>query len=308
MFDVESLRKLSRPERRRLMRDLVELERDAEPALGTSWKWDAALVAIVACCVALAAWIGILAVTLPPHYRAGGWRGTWVGFDVAELLAFAASGWAAWRRRQLLIVSLVVLATLLVCDAWFDVMLDDHTAGFPTSLASALLVELPLALLAILFARRLLRLAIGRMMQYEGLTGPVPPLWQIPLLGPGTGTPLRRLIAARARKRSASDCETKSVVNGASRASTSGTSTASGTSATTTSLTGASAIGTADTTSGTSTDSTTTTTPEMRGEHRGEPGAHDGKPESLGTQDSGGERAGQRGRDVGIGEAESGVE
>ena len=183
------------------MRDLIELERDTESVPGTSWKWDAALVAIVGCCIVLAVWIGLLAVTLPPHYRAGGWRGAWVGFDVAELIAFAATGWAAWRRRQLLILSLIVLATLLLCDAWFDVMLDAHTAGFPTSLASALLVELPLALLAIVFARRLLRMSIGRMMLYEGLTGPVPPLWQIPLLGPGTGTPLRRLIAARARQR-----------------------------------------------------------------------------------------------------------
>jgi hypothetical protein len=201
VFDPESLRKLSGPQRRQLLRDLVDLERESGPGLGSSWKWDAALVAIVGCCVVLAIWIGLLALTLPPQYRAGGWRGAWVGLDVAELLAFAATGWAAWRRRQLLIVSLAVLATLLVCDAWFDVMLDAHTAGFPTSLLSALLVELPLALLAVLFARRLLRITIGQIMRYEGLTGRVPPLWQIPLLGPSDGTPLRRLIAARAQRR-----------------------------------------------------------------------------------------------------------
>jgi len=201
MFDAESLRTLSKAERRQLMRALIDLDRETEPVPGSSWKWDAALVAMVGCCVALGVWIGLLAVTLPPHYRAGGWRGTWVGFDIGELIAFLATGWAAWRRRQLLIVSLVVLATLLICDAWFDVMLDEHTPGFPTSVASALLVELPLALLAVVFARRLLRMAIGQMMRYEGLTEPVPPLWQIPLLGPSTGSPLRRLMAARARQR-----------------------------------------------------------------------------------------------------------
>jgi hypothetical protein len=204
VFDEESLRKLSRPERRRLIRELVDLERESGPGLGSSWKWDAALVAIVGCCIVLAVWIGLLAVKLPPHYRAGGWRGTWVGFDIAEFAAFAATGWAAWRRRQLLVVSLAVLATLLVCDAWFDVMLDDHTPGFSASVTSALLVELPLALLAVLFARRLLRMTIGQVMRYEGLTGRVPPLWQIPLLGPSDGTPLHRLIVARARKRAES--------------------------------------------------------------------------------------------------------
>ena len=204
MFDPESLRKLSGPQRRQLLRELVDLERESGPGLGSSWKWDAALVAIVGCCVVLAIWIGLLALTLPPQYRSGGWRGAWVGFDVAELLAFAATGWAAWRRRQLLIVSLAVLATLLICDAWFDVMLDAHTPGFPTSVLSALLVELPLALLAVLFARRLLRITIGQIMRYEGLTGRVPPLWQIPLLGPSDGTPLRRLIAAREQRRAGS--------------------------------------------------------------------------------------------------------
>jgi hypothetical protein len=67
-------------------------------------------------------------------------------------------------------------------------------------LLSALLVEVPLAVLAIAMARRLLRMTIGQMMRYEGLTGPVPPLRQIPLLGPAVGTPLARLIKARMKR------------------------------------------------------------------------------------------------------------
>jgi hypothetical protein len=138
---------------------------------------------------------------LPGFYHTGSWRGAWVGFDIALLAAFALTGWAAWRRRQLLIICLVVLATLLLCDAWFDVVLDVSTPGFLTSLLSALLVELPLAILAIFMARRLVRLTIGQVMRYEGLTGRVPPLWQIPLIGSAVGTPLARLIKARAEHR-----------------------------------------------------------------------------------------------------------
>jgi hypothetical protein len=201
MFDPEELAKLSAAERRTLLRTLAALEQDATPAPGSSWKWDAVLVFIVAGCIVLAAWIGVLAVTLPRFYHTGTWRGAWVGFDVGLLAAFAATGWTAWRRRQLLIISLVVLATLLLCDAWFDVVLDVRTPGFVASLLSALLVELPLAMLAISMARRLLRQTIGQIMRYEGLTGPVPPLWQVPLLGPTVGTPLARLIKARAARR-----------------------------------------------------------------------------------------------------------
>jgi hypothetical protein len=201
IFDPETLAHLSSGERRKLLQALVALEQESAPKPGSSWKWDAVLVVIVASCILLAAWIGVLAVTLPKFYRSGGWRGAWVGFDLALLVAFAVTGWAAWRRRQLLISSLWVLATLLLCDAWFDVALDVRTAGFVSSLLSALLVELPLAVLAISMARRLLKLTIGQIMRYEGLSGAVPPLRQIPLLGPTIGTPLTRLMNARTRRK-----------------------------------------------------------------------------------------------------------
>lgn len=191
---VESL---TEDERRHLLRQLVDAEQHGLVKPGSSWKWDALLVVIIAGCILLAAWIGYLAVSLPAFYRAGSWRGAWVGFDLAELAAFAVTGWAAWKRRQILIICLIVLATLLLCDAWFDVVLDERTAGFVGSLVSALVIEVPIAVIAVLVARRLLRLTIGQVIKYEGGSGPVPSLWKVPLFGPeGQGTPLERLIRA----------------------------------------------------------------------------------------------------------------
>jgi hypothetical protein len=138
-----------------------------------------ALVSIIGCCLVLAAWIGVLAVTLPRYYRSGGWRGAWVGFDAGLLVTFAVTAWAGWRHRQLVIACLVVLATLLCCDAWFDVTLDLHTSDFLVSLLMALCVELPLAALALIGARRLMRLNV----RAAARTGRVPPLWKIPLYG-----------------------------------------------------------------------------------------------------------------------------
>ena len=201
VVDPDALARLSPDERRKLLQGLVALEQESAPRLGSSRKWDVVLIVTIGACIVLAVWIGVLAVTLPKFYRTGTWRGAWVGFDVALLATFAATAWAAWRRRQLLVICLIVLATLLLCDAWFDVVLDVDTPGFLASLLSALLVEMPLAVLAIAMARRLLRLTIGQMMRYEGLTGPVPPLRQIPLLGPTVGTPLARLIKARMKRR-----------------------------------------------------------------------------------------------------------
>jgi hypothetical protein len=198
---VESaLQSLSEDERRQLLRRLVAAEQHRPVKPGTSWKWDLLLVVIISGCIVLAAWIGYLAVSLPAFYRTGSWRGAWVGFDLAELFMFAVTGWAAWKRRQILIICLIVLATLLLCDAWFDVVLDARTSGFVGSLLSALVVEVPIAVIAVFVARRLLRITIGQVIKYEGGSGPVPSLWKIPLFGPeGEGRPLERLIrAARA--------------------------------------------------------------------------------------------------------------
>src|SRR5215471_20629023 len=183
----EQLASLSPAERRKLLRALVALEQQSSPTPGSSWKWDAVLVFIVGSCIALAAWIGILAVTLPTYYHTGAWRGAWVGFDIGLLAAFAVTGWASWRRRQLLIVCLVVLATLLCCDAWFDVVLDARTSGFWLSLTSALVVELPLAGLAALGARRLLRMTSGVLLRYQGQGGPTPRLRELRLVGTSGG-------------------------------------------------------------------------------------------------------------------------
>ena len=139
--------------------------------------------AALVCAAGLAAWIGVLAVTLPWRYRAGGWSAAWIGFDAELFLAFAATAWAAWRRRQVLILCLVVVAVLLFCDAWFDTTLDWGTPGFMESLTLALVVEVPLAVLAMIGARRLLRLTFRRLDTLKGDSGPVPPFWRVPLFG-----------------------------------------------------------------------------------------------------------------------------
>jgi hypothetical protein len=195
VFDEDQLREMSHSERHRLMRALAAVENADQIADQVSSRRRAiVLAAIVICCVVLAAWIGVLAVTLPRYYRAGGWRGAWVGFDIVLLTAFAVTGWAAWRRRQVLIICLVVLATLLCCDAWFDVLLDARTKGFELSLLSALLVELPLAALAILGARRLLRMSIAVVRRYEGELGDAPSLRQAKIIGGSPGSHLSDLF------------------------------------------------------------------------------------------------------------------
>jgi hypothetical protein len=180
------LRRLTQEERRQLAHILAAIDRPhplVDPVLRRRRRFG--LLFMTMCCLGLAAWIAILLQTLPLRYTSSDWRAVWVGLDIGELAGFAATAWAAWHQRQLLIFFMITTGTLLVCDAWFDLALDYGSGGFTMSLVSALVVELPLALLLFSGARRLVRVTIQTMMQLSGVTGPVPPLWRIPLFADG---------------------------------------------------------------------------------------------------------------------------
>jgi len=185
-MDKDDVRRMGPEERRHLAQLLAAVD---EPHILQSPKFQArrrvSLMLFMGACVVLAVWIGVLEITLPVHYRASHWRGAWVGFDIGLLLAFAATAWAAWRERQVLILCLTVTATLLVCDAWFDLILDLGSSDIWLSLATAVLAELPLAFMMFTAARRLVRMSVGVVMALEGVDGPVPPLWKIPLFAEG---------------------------------------------------------------------------------------------------------------------------
>ncbi len=212
MFEEEELRAMSPEDRVRLLHTIAEIDgigpagRPRSMPPGSARRRQIVLIVIIACCVILAIWTGFLAVTLPRTYRAGDWRGAWVGFDIALLAALAATWWAAWRGRQVLIICLIVLATLLLCDAWFDVILDLQTHGFQLSLLSAVLIELPLAGLAIAGARRLLRLTIGMATDRGGQQARVPPLWRIPLFGNTRADNFRDLLPRTDREVPPEEC------------------------------------------------------------------------------------------------------
>ncbi|MGO4752206.1 hypothetical protein AB4212_26960 [Streptomyces sp. 2MCAF27] len=133
------------------------------------------------CVVALVPWTAYLAVSLPDHFEARHWPMVWVGFDVMLLASLAAAGVAVWLRRQALVPLSFVAATLLVCDAWFDISLSWGKDDVWWSLASAALFELPLAALLIARARRVLKISARLAWQRLGLPGDPPPLHKMPL-------------------------------------------------------------------------------------------------------------------------------
>jgi hypothetical protein len=107
------------------------------------------------CVVVLVPWTGYLFGTLPPDYAANHWAVAWGGFDIGLALALASTAVLIARRSPFAEVTATVTGTLLVCDAWFDVLTSRGTSEVAQAVVEALIVELPLAALCFWIARNL---------------------------------------------------------------------------------------------------------------------------------------------------------
>jgi uncharacterized membrane protein len=101
-------------------------------------------------------WAIYLSINLPVHYSAHNWDVAWVGFDTALIGVLAAAAWAAWNRRQILAATSIIAATMLLCDAWFDVSTSMGTKDQWMAVLSTLFVNLPLVIFFIMLARRIM--------------------------------------------------------------------------------------------------------------------------------------------------------
>ena len=135
---------------------------------------------LVIVCLGLIPWIVFLGLTLPHRYVANHWEVAWVGYDVALLCALAATAWAAWRRRQIVILALLVTGTVLIVDAWFDILTDSTTRDLIISLVSAAVGELLLAALTFIIAFRLIRRTTHTARSLAGESSDLP-LRRVPL-------------------------------------------------------------------------------------------------------------------------------
>ncbi|GAB2565455.1 hypothetical protein [Nocardia heshunensis] len=140
------------------------------------------LTVVTGSLVFLVPWIAYLSVSLPSRREVNQWDIAWVGFDFALVGAIGMTAWYAWRRRQIFIPWAMITGTLLVCDAWFDIVLDWNTPELWFSVLSAGVGELPLAAALFFAARRLRQATVDRAWALTGHTGPAPRISQIELL------------------------------------------------------------------------------------------------------------------------------
>lgn len=116
-------------------------------------SWVAILYAGLA--VILVPWTAYLGNTLPVHHLSSHWDISWVGLDVAIASLLILNAVFSYRGSKWLVISASFTTALLCTDAWFDVMSAHSGAPFQQALASAVFVELPLALMTFLVALRI---------------------------------------------------------------------------------------------------------------------------------------------------------
>ncbi len=173
--DVASL---AEADRLLLARWLAQSAPSADLPPGMGRRRRRVLVVATAAAVFLVPWVALLAVTLPQHQQTHLWRTTWVGFDIALLLGFASMAWLGWRNRQLVMTAMVVTATLMLCDAWFDLTLSWGGREQAASILTAAFGEVPFAVFLFVAYRRMLLALARRVWEIEGEPGPLPALWR----------------------------------------------------------------------------------------------------------------------------------
>jgi hypothetical protein len=182
MWSDDDLAKMSGDQRAELLRRLAVLNgvSAAETPQGVRRR-HLFIDLVVVSSVALIPWIAGLVLTLPHHYVAHHWEVAWVGFDFGLLVGLASTAWAAWRRRQIVVLTAVVTGTLLVTDAWFDVVTAATTGDFVVSVLTAVFGELPLAAIMFLAARRVVKMTIHNVRRLAGDTHVDLSLWRVPV-------------------------------------------------------------------------------------------------------------------------------
>jgi hypothetical protein len=98
-------------------------------------------------------WTVFLALRLPSHHVTPHWSIAWGGFDVALAASAAFTAYALARNPTWIAVAASVMGTLLVCDAWFDLLTARAGGELAEAVAEAALAELPLAALCFWLAR-----------------------------------------------------------------------------------------------------------------------------------------------------------
>jgi hypothetical protein len=132
-------------------------------------RWVTPILALTG--AALVPWTLYLTFTLPSRHVTEHYDVAWVVFDCALFVAFGTTVWCAVRGSEWLVPAAAVTGTMLVCDAWFDVVTSIGSDDWVGAVIEAIFAELPLAAVCALIiydAERFRQATVGRYSRRRG--------------------------------------------------------------------------------------------------------------------------------------------
>ena len=115
--------------------------------------------------IGLLPWTIWLSSSLSARHTTNQWDLAWSGFDSGLAVMFLSTAVAAYRRSPWVAPLAAATGTLLITDAWFDIVLESHSDERRFAIVLAVLAELPAAAFCFLIAyrtERLLSLLVGQ--------------------------------------------------------------------------------------------------------------------------------------------------
>ncbi|HTB48994.1 MAG TPA: hypothetical protein VK712_02835 [Verrucomicrobiae bacterium] len=117
-------------------------------------RWVAWVYGVLA--ILTVPWTVYLGISLPTRHLTSHWDVAWVGLDIAIICMLLLNAFYAYRESKWLVMSATATSTLLITDAWFDIT-SARGRSLAEALASAIIIELPLAILTFRVALHLVR-------------------------------------------------------------------------------------------------------------------------------------------------------
>jgi hypothetical protein len=149
--ESESAQAVQLPETARTERIEGTLTRELRPTRVVP-RWIGWLV--IAAGALMLPWVAGLAFILPTRHEAAHYGFSWIGFDLALCGMLIRTGWLAQKGREHIELSAAMTGTLLLVDAWFDVVTADSHRELAIALVLAFVAELPLAAFCLWIAGR----------------------------------------------------------------------------------------------------------------------------------------------------------
>jgi len=136
----------------RIFNDICMSEEKIKLSIPT---WSASVFIILS--AILLPWTIYLGATLPTHHLSTHWDIIWTGLDAALILMLFTTGIFAYIKSRWIAITSSTVGSLLLVDAWFDVMSERRGLQLHEAIILAIFFELPLAFTSYYIAYRVLK-------------------------------------------------------------------------------------------------------------------------------------------------------